>query len=179
MKYTRQDKIDIIENALSWIVVFAMFVYGGAKIMQFDGATAIDKSVSELTGMQLMWAFYGYSKPYVIILGILEITGGLLILIKRTRLIGCFLTSTILVNVILQDIFFEVYFGVIKAAIIYQSMIIIIFFLNREKLIKILNILLDSNNIKQSKMIILSKLVIAFIFFIILRILEFVITNKF
>jgi hypothetical protein len=27
------------ENTISWIVVFAMFIYGGAKIFQFDGAS--------------------------------------------------------------------------------------------------------------------------------------------
>ena len=49
MHFSREDKIEIFENAISWIVVFAMFVYGGAKIIQFNGASAIEKSVPELT----------------------------------------------------------------------------------------------------------------------------------
>ena len=70
MKFDRKDRVEIFENAISWIVVFAMFIYGGAKILQFDGASEIDKTVSEMTGMELMWAFYGYSKSYAIILGL-------------------------------------------------------------------------------------------------------------
>ena len=35
MKLTKQEKLDIFENAISWIVVFAMYVYGFAKIIQF------------------------------------------------------------------------------------------------------------------------------------------------
>jgi hypothetical protein len=33
MKFDRKDKIEIFENAISWIVVFALFVYGGGKIV--------------------------------------------------------------------------------------------------------------------------------------------------
>src|SRR5690606_27977531 len=108
MKLNKKDKIEIFENAISWVVVLAMLVYGGAKLVQFDGAAQIEKTVSELTGMELMWAFYGYSKAFAMTIGVFEIIGAILILIKRTRIIGCLFTSTILVNIILQDIFFEV-----------------------------------------------------------------------
>ena len=54
MKINSADKSLIIENALCWIVVFGMLVYGIAKIVQFNGAADLDKTVSELTSMQLM-----------------------------------------------------------------------------------------------------------------------------
>lgn len=91
MTLTKNDKIEIFENAISWIVVFAMFIYGAAKTVQFNGGSEIDKTVSELTGMQLMWAFYGFSKSFAITLGLFEIIGGILILLKRTRIIGSYL----------------------------------------------------------------------------------------
>ncbi|MDG2147503.1 MAG: hypothetical protein P8K14_04720 [Flavobacteriaceae bacterium] len=69
MNLTKKDKIEIFENAISWIVVIAMFIYGGGKLIQFDGAAEIDKTVSEMTGMELMWAFYSYSKSFAITLG--------------------------------------------------------------------------------------------------------------
>ena len=178
MNFTKKDKIEIFENAISWIIVFAMFVYGGAKIIQFNGAFAIDKSVSELTGMELMWAFYGYSKSFAITLGIFEIIGGLLILIKRTRIIGCLFTSTILVNVILQDIFYDVHLGALRAAILYQLLILIILWMNKEKLIRSIKVLLASTKIEQTKLKYFTKLLIAFAIFIVLRILEYYITIK-
>ena len=49
MNFNKKDRIEILENAISWIVVLAMFIYGGGKLIQFDGATEIDKTVSELT----------------------------------------------------------------------------------------------------------------------------------
>ncbi len=49
MNFDKKEKIEILENAISWIVVLAMFIYGFGKLIQFDGAIEIDKTVSELT----------------------------------------------------------------------------------------------------------------------------------
>ena len=178
MNFDKKDKIEILENSISWIVVLAMFIYGGGKLIQFDGAIEIDKTVSELTGMELMWAFYSYSKSFTMTLGIIEIIGGILILIKKTRIIGCLLTSIILVNVIFQDIYFGVHLGALKAAILYQILILIILWLNKEKLIRGIKILLESNKIEQPKMKLFIKLLIAFGVFLILRILEYSLTIR-
>ena len=176
MNFTKKDKIEIFENSISWIVVIAMFIYGLGKIIQFDGAVEVNKTVSEMTGMELMWAFYGYSKSFAITLGVFELIGGFLILIKKTRIIGCLITSTILVNVIFQDIHFGVHLGALKAAIFYQILILIILWLNKEKLIRGMKVLLESNKFEQSKTKLFIKLLIAFGVFLILRILEYYMT---
>lgn len=178
MNFDKKDKIEIFENAISWIVVFAMFVYGSAKIFQFEDSTGIDKTVSEMTGMELMWAFYGYSKAFAITIGIFEIFGGLLILFKKTRIIGCLFTSAILVNIIFQDIFYSVHLGALRAAILYQILILIIVWLNKEKLIRSLKILLESKKIEQSKIKLFLKLVIAFLLFVVFRIAEYYVTIR-
>lgn len=176
MTFTKNDKIDILENAFSWIVVMAMLVYGIGKIIQFEGAAAIDKTVAEMTGMELMWAFYGYSKPFVLTLGMLEVIGGILIFIKKTRIIGCLFTSTILINVILQDIFYGVHLGALKAALLYQILIIIILWLNRDRLIKSLILLIKPKNNVNSNRKIRIKSIIALVLFLVIRVLEYVFT---
>jgi len=178
VKLENKDVIEIIENAFSYVVAFGMLAYGVAKIIQFNGATDINKTVSELTGMQLMWAFYGYSKPFVVILGILEITGGILMLLKRTRILGCFLATTILTNVILQDIFYKVNVGALRAAIIYQSLILVSLWFNRVRLLKALKILTSPQIITNSKIDLFLKLLFSIILFVFLRILEHYITMK-
>ena len=176
MVLTKKDKIEIFENAISWIVVIAMFIYGGGKLIQFDGAAEIDKTISEMTGMELMWAFYGYSKSFAITLGVFELIGGFLILIKRTRMIGCLFTSTILVNVIFQDIYFGVHLGALKAAILYQLLIFIILLLNKEKIITSTKTLLRSDKTEQTKNKFFVKILIAIGIFILFRVLEHFIT---
>ncbi|MFK7948130.1 MAG: hypothetical protein AB8G11_11090 [Saprospiraceae bacterium] len=178
MTFTKNDKIEMLENALSWIVVMAMLIYGIGKIIQFEGAAEIDKTIPEMTGMELMWAFYGYSKPFVLTLGFLEVMGGILIFIKKTRIIGCLFTSTILINVIMQDIFFGVHLGALKAALLYQIFIIAILWLNRDRLIKSFNILIKrEKNIELNRTFIV-KSIIAFALFLVIRILEYVLTIK-
>ena len=176
MNLTKKDKIEIFENAISWIVVMAMFIYGGGKLIQFGDVAEIDKTLSEMNGMELMWAFYGYSKSFAITLGVFELIGGLLILINRTRIIGCLFTSTILVNVIFQDIYFGVHLGALKAAILYQLLILIILFLNKDKLIVSIKTLLTSDKNEQTKTKFFIKTLIAIGLFIGLRILEYFIT---
>jgi hypothetical protein len=116
MKFETRDNTEILENALTYVVVMAMFAYGIGKIIPFDGALETNKTVSEMTGMQLMWVFYAYSNPFVLTLGVLEITGGILMLIRRTRILGSLFVTTILVNVVLQDIFYNVNIGALRAA---------------------------------------------------------------
>jgi hypothetical protein len=178
MKLEKKDRIEILENAFAYIVVFAMFAYGIGKMVQFNGAVPVNKTVSELTGQQLMWAFYGYSKPFVIVLGIMEIMGGFLMLIRRTRILGCFLITTILVNVILQDIFYGVNVGALRAAVIYQTLIFVILWLNKEKLIQCFKILLSETSFDGFKKKFFVKIILSVLLFVILRILEFYVTTK-
>lgn len=172
LSLSKKDKIEIF-------VVLAMFLYGGAKLIQFQGAAEIDKTAAEMTGMELMWAFYSYSKAFAITLGILEVIGGILILIRRTRLVGCLFTSAILLNVILQDIYYGVHVGALKAAILYQLLILIILWLHKEKIMTSLKTLFVFKNGPQTKTKHLAKLIIAFVVFVVFRILEYYVTIKF
>lgn len=84
--------------------------------------------------MQLMWAFYAYSKPFAIIVGVIEILGSVLFIIPKTRIFGGLVLTSILVNVILQDYFYGVLLGALLYAIIFQIFILIVFYFHREKI---------------------------------------------
>ena len=176
MNLEKQDYRDVVENAMTWIVVFAMYIYGFGKIIQFDGAADLEVPVSELTGMQLMWAFYGYSQTFAIILGIIEVLGGTLLLIKKTRLLGCFVVSTVLINIILQDIVFGVAEGALYAAIIYQLIILVILWMNRQAVLAGLKALAHNVSPKGTAKKVVLKLGLAFVLFVLLRIGEYLIT---
>lgn len=178
MDVLKNHKIKILENAFSYVVVLAMFAYGIGKIVQFNGAANTNLRISEMTGMQLMWAFYGYSKPFVYTLGALEIIGGILILLKRTRLIGCLLVSTILINIIIQDIFYDVNIGALKAAILYQLLIMFIFYFNRVKIAHIWKILTQKEEKNETLKNRLFILLISGFLFVILRVAEYYVTIK-
>lgn len=179
MKLEKQDNLNILENALSWLVTLNMLVYGFAKYAQFgiDEIPHAEKVVGELQGMELMWAFYGYSKPFAYLLGAFEVTGGLLLLFRKTRLIGAIFLTTILSNIILQDIFFEVNRGALMAAIIYQSCLMVIFFLQREKVVSAFKALTTFPVISAPMKERLIKWGLAFGLFVLLRWLEWFFTT--
>jgi len=172
----KKELQEIIELALSWIVVLAMIAYGFGKLVQFEGISYDNKLVSELTGMELLWAFYGYSKPFVLILGVFELIGAILIFFKKTRIIGCIFTTTILLNIIMQDVFYGVNIGALKAAIIYQICLILILYNNRDKIIAGLKSLLKIGNTSINKHF--TIYLMAFGLFIIFRLIEYKITSN-
>ncbi len=172
----RRQLLQVTENALAYLVAFAMLIYGAAKWLQFGDSSQNHTPVSQLTGMQLMWAFYGYSKPFAIIIGVLEITGGILIIFRKTRLIACALLSTILVNIILQDIFYEVNQGALRAAIIYQTAIIAILWRHKTTLAAAFKILVNYERIVQHKREMFVTFLLSILLFIVLRVIEFYLT---
>ena len=173
IQFSKQEKIDITETASSWTVAFMMCVYGFSKIAQFNGAIQVEKSLPELTGMELMWAFYGYSLTFALIIGTIEITAAILLFFKRTRIIGCLLITTILVNIIIQDIVFEVHKGALSNAITYQILILVILWMNRIKILDALKILttIPKSNTSLKKTIL--KYTITIIFFILISALPY------
>jgi hypothetical protein len=168
----------IFENAITYVIVLALFAYGFGKLVQFNGAAASSLTVSEMTGMQLMWAFYGYSRPFVLTLGALEIIGGVLMFFQRTRLMGCLFVSTILVNIILQDIFYEVNVGALRAAILYQLLIIIILFIHRIRVMTIWRLMISRTENEASWRTKALITILSVVFFVVFRVAEYYITTQ-
>ncbi|MBB4807214.1 hypothetical protein HNP38_002518 [Chryseobacterium defluvii] len=143
--------LPVVELAMVLVVSTAMLMYGVGKIIQFDHFSHVAKPVSELSGMELMWTFYAHSKPFAVIIGLLQISGAILLFFKRTRLIGGMLLSTVLINIILQDIFYDVNRGALWAAIIYQLMILAIFYIHRKPVLETFKGLLLPYTVKIDK----------------------------
>lgn len=135
MIITKKDWYYVFELALAITVATSMLLYGLGKPTQFDNTIFLQKKVADLRGMELMWAFYGYTKTYPIIIGVFEIIGGLLLVGDKTRIAGAGILTAILLNVILQDVFYGVNEGALKAAVIYQFLILIIFYRKRKLLL--------------------------------------------
>jgi hypothetical protein len=125
----------IIEWGAVWMVALSVSIYGFAKPIQFSDPSTITTPVNELTGMQLMWAFYGYSLPFQLMLGALEVGGSVLLLIPRTRVLGALLLTAMLSNIIVQDLIYGVLEGALIAAILYQILTLGILWIHRAALV--------------------------------------------
>ncbi len=134
------------ELAVRIFTAFYVAIYGLAKPLQFSGEASIyeNMSLSELSGMQLMWAFFGYTLTYPIIIGIMQLTAAIMLLFERTKLIAALLLTPIFLNIILLDILYEVNKGALLNAIVFQLIFIFIIVQQRKKLITVFsNLMLD------------------------------------
>ncbi|MBE2254914.1 MAG: hypothetical protein IAE65_01850 [Ignavibacteria bacterium] len=174
----KKDYRDILEWACVLVVFTAMMAYGLGKIVQFNYEMYADKTLMELTPMQLMWAFYGYSLTHAILLGLVEVLGGLMLLFRQSRVFGAMILSGVLSYVIFQDIVYEVLRGALFAAIIYLLLVQIILYLNRDKVIEIVKSLLDKRIQEKSSMNIFLKIFMIIILAGIIKFLEIQITHK-
>ena len=141
-----------------FIVSTSMFVYGIIKPFQF---MEINNSVNHLSeGHKLMWNFYSYTKTYPIIIGVFEIIGAIGLLFNRTRIFACLLLTTILVNIILQDYFYEI--SPLNSSILYQILIFIILLIDRKKVVEIFSKLFEvKTKIKPNWLLIVLSLLFA------------------
>lgn len=129
---TKEKFLKLLEWAMVIFVALKMSTYGLGKVVQFVTLSDSQITLAELKPMQLMWAFYGHSRTYAIILGAFEVLGSLLFILPKTRILGGFLLSGILINIILQDYFYEVHIRALICAIFYQFLICIVLFLNKK-----------------------------------------------
>ncbi|MDY8136333.1 DoxX family protein [Aquimarina sp. 2201CG5-10] len=159
----------IFESTIRYFVAFFIFVYGAAKPLQFgSGGNLPDTPVNELTGMELMWAFFGYSTGLPIIIGILQVTGALLLLFPRTKIMGILLLLPIMSNIVLFDIFYGVQQGATINAILFLIILIVLLFLEKQKLLEVFRIITakKDKNPKAIPLFFLSATLAAISFFV-------------
>src|SRR5882724_7532911 len=89
-----------------------MLDYGWHKIMplQFPppGPDRLLMAYGDSSPMGLLWTFMGASKPYVMFSGLVEAAGGILLLFRRTALLGGLLSAAVLTNIVLMNFCYDV-----------------------------------------------------------------------
>lgn len=112
-KRKNYDKIQYwVMVALCYQLAIIMFRYGMAKIFPGQFITPslykLDQPLGESSPMGLAWAFMGYSRGYTIFSGIAECLGGLLLLFRRTRLLGALVCIAVMTNVVALNFFYDI-----------------------------------------------------------------------
>ncbi len=89
-----------------------MIVYGGYKVFsgQF-GSPGLDRlleTLGEFSPMGLLWTFMGFSRVYTLFAGLAEMVGGILLISRRTTILGALLSIGVLANVVLLNFCYDV-----------------------------------------------------------------------
>ncbi len=101
----------VVLTLIRYYLAFIIFSYGFAKVFagQFPHTMAnMDARFAELTPMRVAWAFFGYSRGYQQFLGWGEVVPSVLLLFRRTTLLGALIMFVVMLNVFLVNVFFDV-----------------------------------------------------------------------
>jgi hypothetical protein len=90
----------------------AMILYGAYKVIPEQFGTPFPSDLLEPIGesspMKLLWTFMGTSIPYVIFTGVAEMLGGLLLVARRTTLLGALVCIAVMSNVVMLNLSYDV-----------------------------------------------------------------------
>jgi len=164
-----------MELAARIYVWFILSSYGLGKIVggQFHRRGQLPDDVAlqtlaDATAYDLAWSFMGYSQTYIVFIGASQIIGAFLLLFNKTKFIGIAVLIPILLNIIVFDIIFLPDYGALASATLYFSLLVLILYLNGEKLkhifIKLITIQPNEARLKGIKMIITVIIIIALFF---------------
>ena len=93
-----------------WLALY-ISTFGFEKLFDVNFAFSYhneDSLVNTLSGQELTWKYYGYSYSLTVIIGLLQIIGSILLLFRRTTLLGVITLLPIQFNILLINIFYGI-----------------------------------------------------------------------
>lgn len=105
-----------LHTAVRFLLGALMLVYGWGKVLpgQFGrfvagtGTEYLITQVGQTTPRDLLWAFMEASRHYQIFTGLIEVSGGVLIMFRRTAMLGACLCLAAMINVWVLDVAYDV-----------------------------------------------------------------------
>ena len=99
--------------ALRYFLCSVMLGYGVAKLVesgQFPEPSLgrLDQTYGDSSPMGLLWTFMGHSQAYTMFGGIAECAGGLLLLSRRTTVVGALVLVGVMTNVVMLNFCYDV-----------------------------------------------------------------------
>jgi hypothetical protein len=108
-----------------------LYMYGISKLLhlQFNMQSQLaQQAVGSLSGYQLTWFYFGFSRVYATILGLTQVAGATLLLFRKTTLLGTLAMLPVMANILLINMFILVndYGPYLISGLICASLLIIL-----------------------------------------------------
>ena len=102
----------VLRTVMRYTVAYVLFGYGISKLWvgQFQPPSpgTLAQRVGDASPMGLLWTFMGASRAYTAFSGAAEVIGALLLLSRRTTLLGALILAGVLLNVVLLNFCYDV-----------------------------------------------------------------------
>jgi uncharacterized membrane protein len=114
------------DGALRYVIAFDLCVFGLGKFFDIQRHVPqiwLNSPYDSLAPYQIFWAFFGHFYALQCIVGAMEIAGSVMLLFRKTRLVGIVFLLPITLNILLLDSFYlrgtTYYIGMITLGLIY------------------------------------------------------------
>lgn len=111
--------------------------YGFAKILGTQFHTPdyrLDMALGEVNGFGLTWYYYGYSYTLAVIIASVQIGGSILLLFRKTTLLGAFILLPVMVNILLINVFFTIASGAFLNSILFTLALLLLIAIEQQKI---------------------------------------------
>lgn len=130
----------IMTGILRYWLAFGISTYGFAKILKTQFAHSFqrdDTVVHDLNGMNLTWQYFSHSYAMAAIIGLTQIGGAILLLFRRTTLLGTVILLPVLINILLINLFYHIAIGAFFNAIVFTMGLLYLLSLHWDELKKL------------------------------------------
>jgi ABC-type multidrug transport system fused ATPase/permease subunit len=113
--FTTETTFAFWQGVIRYFIAMDMVMFALQKVfhMQFVVPLGVlDNPFSSLDGEQLVWAFFGKFYEFTVIIACMQATGAVLLLFRRTSLLGVIVLLPIFLNILLLDWFYNLGIGV-------------------------------------------------------------------
>ncbi|RKT00383.1 hypothetical protein [Flavobacterium sp. 123] len=100
-----------LTTILRYWLAFYISTFGFEKLFDVNFAYSYhieDALVNTLTGQELTWKYYGHSYYLTVIIGLFQIIGSILLLFRRTTLLGVLTLLPVQINILLINLFYGI-----------------------------------------------------------------------
>jgi len=128
-----------------YLLGIIMIPYGLTKIFRTQfvtGPQVWSRPLEELSGINLTWAFLGHSPWFTVVLGSLELVPALLLLFKRTTLLGAILMLPMTLNVLLINYAYNLWDGTKYMAVFLFVLNCLVLFFERHRIAKLIHLVI-------------------------------------
>ena len=125
------------QGAIRYGIAIDLILLGLQKIfgLQFSMPLAmLDLPFSSMSGEDLTFAYFAHSYSYVVILGIFQIAGSVLLLFGRTRLTGIFTLLPVMLNIVFINACYKMETGELAHSSILLAALVYLLFADYERL---------------------------------------------
>lgn len=125
-------------SSIRYCIAFTIAAFGWKKFygLQFIVPAEIaNMPMNRQTGEWLTWFYFGYSHTFGIIVATIQIVGGYLLLFRKTLLIGAIILFSLLFNLTLINIFYQMNAGALLQSVLLTIGILFLISLDYHRLV--------------------------------------------